>query len=544
MLHELAVSDLGVIDDLRLVLQPGMTALTGETGAGKTMLVEAISLLVGTRADSVLVRPGAREASVEGRFEVDGAEVVLARIVPADGRSRAYVNGRMATASVLAEWGSKLVDLHGQHAHQSLLSAAAQRATLDAFTGVDLAPLLRARSRLAELDAELAASGGDAGARAREVDLLRFQATELREAGLDDASEDERLEAEEDALSGAVAHREAGAAGLEALTGDGGARDALAAALAAVGGRAPFTEIDGRLRGLVAEAGDVASELRVAAEQIVDDRARLDEVRARRQMLHDLRRKYGTASIDGGPHPSRAGTLGDVLAYRDEVITRLHELEHHEARAAELEAARAEAAVRVGAAERKLGAERRAGAPELAKRVTAELHSLAMARAVLEVAVGEDPGDDVQFLLAANPGTPPLPLAKVASGGELARTMLAIRLVLTAAPPTLVFDEVDAGIGGEAALAVGRALAQVGSRHQVLVVTHLPQVAAFAHHQVQVSKRQRAGSTVSSIRALEHDDRVVEVARMLSGAANSPTAHQHAEELLAAGRTAGRGSTR
>ena len=537
MLHELAVSDLGVIDDVRLLLQPGMTALTGETGAGKTMIVGAIDLLVGGRADSVLVRPGATEATVEGRFDLDGEEIVLTRVVPADGRSRAYVNGRMATAAVLAEWGARLVDLHGQHAHQSLLAAAAQRETLDAFAGVDLGPLAAARARRAELVAEMATMGGDAGTRARQIDLLRFQAEELEGAALADPDEDAALSAEEDVLADAAAHREAAEAALSALSGDDRAADGIGVALAAVAGRAPFADLESRLRSLEAEISDVTAELRAAGESIVEDPERLAAVRERRQLLRDLRRKYGTASVEGGAHPTRTGVLADVIDYLADVRARLDELDHHEERAAALEAAVAEAEAVVVDAEAKVGALRRKQAPLLAERIETELQRLAMAKARIAIEVGDDPGDHVELRLAANPGAPLLPLAKVASGGELARAMLAIRLVLTAAPPTLVFDEVDAGIGGAAALAVGKALAAIGSHHQVFVVTHLPQVAAFASHHVQVAKDSDGERTTSSAHVLGDEDRVAEIARMLSGSADSEAANEHARELLASARS-------
>src|SRR3954468_22251324 len=230
MLTELAVHDLGVIDDLRLVLGPGMTALTGETGAGKTLVVEAIELLVGSRADGVLVRQGADEARVEGRFVVDDDERVLTRVVPARGRSRAYIDGRMATAAELASIGADVVDLHGQHAHQSRLATSAQRRALDQFGAVDRGPLLAARQAVADIDAALAALGGDPRARAREVDLLRFQIGEIDGSGIAAADEEKTLESEEDALAGAQANREAGWAAHAALTDEGGGADALGAA--------------------------------------------------------------------------------------------------------------------------------------------------------------------------------------------------------------------------------------------------------------------------------------------------------------------------
>lgn len=528
MLVELAVADLGVIDRSRLVLGPGLTALTGETGAGKTLLVEAISLLLGARADADLVRPGAQEAVVEGRFLDGDDEVVLTRVVPRDGRSRAYLDGRMATATALAERGAGLVDLLGQHAHHALLSTAAQRRALDRAAGVDLGPLREARDRVTEIDRRLGALGGDAGARAREVDLLRYQLTELEAAALEDPAEAEALDVEEDVLADATAHRAAAAAALEALGSEGAGRDALASARAALAGRAPFAEATDRLTALVAEVDDVAGEVRAAAEAVVDDPERLDAVRRRRQLLVDLVRKYGTAPSHG------AGTLADVITYAVEARTRLGDLESHDARALALEAERAAALDEVAAAEAAVGRARRAAAPSLAEAVTGHLRELALGGARVEVTVGdEDPGDDVAILLAPDPGAPALPVAKAASGGELARTGLALRLVLTADQPTLVFDEVDAGIGGEAAVAVGRALAALGRDRQVLVVTHLAQVAAFATAQVGVTKQTAGGATTSEAAVLDGEDRVRELSRMLSGRTDSARARAHAAELLA-----------
>ena len=520
MLHELHIENLGVIERLDLVLGPGLTALTGETGAGKTMLVEAISLLVGGRADAMVVRPGAEEARVEGRFVVGDDEYVVARVIPADGRSRAYVNGRLATVTNLAELGERTVDLHGQHAHQSLLSTAEQRDALDRWCGTDLTPLRDARARLTEIDAALAALGGDSRSRAREVDLLRFQTGELRAAAVTGPAEDTELEAEFDVLAGAVEYREAAEAAVAALTEDGGAGDVLGAALRAVAGRAPFSEAESRLRSLIAEAADVAAELRARADSIDEDPERLAEVRERMQLLRDLRRKYGD-------------TLADVLAFQDEVETRLAELEGYDQRVEELERERRAAEATERAAAKAVGATRRAGAGALAVEVQRHLRTLAMPHVEVAVTVGDDdPGDDVSFLIAANPGAPLLPLSRVASGGELARAMLALRLVLSEAPDTLVFDEVDAGIGGAAAVAVGQSLADLGGRHQVLVVTHLAQVAALADTHVVVRKQVRSGATFATATPLDGDDRVDEVARMLSGDAAAGAARRHAAELL------------
>jgi DNA repair protein RecN (Recombination protein N) len=539
VLVELAVRDLGVIAELRLVLGPGMTVVTGETGAGKTMVVDAIELLVGGRADPMLVRTGADEAWVEGRFvRGDGAheaadspdEVVIARAIPRSGRSRAYIDGRLATASELANLGALLVDLHGQHAHQSLLHPAAQRDALDRFGGVDLAPLRAARVTVHDLVDELAGLGGDERARARELDLVRYQVDEIEAAVIAGPDEDDELEAQEDALADAAAHREAAAAAVAALSGDGddaaldgtaSASGAVGMALAAVTGRRPFGPAEERLRAVAAEVVDLAAELRSGGEAIDEDPERLEQVRARRQLLRELRRKYGE-------------TLADVMAEGERLRERLAELEGHDKRAAELDAELARAREVEAAAAAEVAAARRVAAPELAARIQQNLAELAMPNAVVAIEVrGDGPADDVEALLAANPGTPPLPLAKVASGGELARTMLALRLVLTDAPPTLVFDEVDAGIGGAAAVAVGRALARLAHEHQVLVVTHLPQVAAYADAQVRVAKQSDDAATVSHASLLDRSERVIELSRMLSGQPDSDAARVHAAELLA-----------
>lgn len=531
-LVELAVTDLGIIESMSLVLGPGVTALTGETGAGKTMVVGAIDLLLGGRADAGSVRTGADEAIVEGRFDVDGDELVLTRVVPRSGRSRAYVNGRMATAAALAEAAAPLVDLHGQNAHQSLLGAATQRAALDQHGGLDLGPLSAARDERRRLESELAGLGGDAGARAREVDLLRYQLAELDAAALTDADEDLSLDAEEDRLGATVAHREAAAVAVETLAGEGGVVELLAEAIADLDDASPFATLVERLRGAEAELADAAAEIRRLGESIEDDPERLAAVRERRQLLVELRRKYGTVPDADGVRGS--GALADVLAHHRVIAERLDALERHDERAATLEADLAAAVRREADAARVVGAARREEAPRLADAVEGHLRALAMGSARLEIRVGDDdPGDDVTFLLAANPGSDPAPLAKVASGGELARTMLALRLVLSSAPPVLVFDEVDAGIGGSAALAVGRSLAALGVDHQVLVVTHLPQVAAYADHQVHVAKDVRDGRTTTSARALDAEGRVRELSRMLAGAPESERVQDAASELLA-----------
>jgi DNA repair protein RecN (Recombination protein N) len=535
MLTELSIENMGVIEHTILSFGDGMTALTGETGAGKTMLVEAIELLVGGRADPSIVRSGAREARVDGRLVVfaggDLKEIVLSRVVPADGRSRAYVNGRPATAARLAELTSGHIDLHGQHAHQGLLSTQTQRAALDEFGQIDLTELRDAQARVTEIEAERAALGGDERARAREIDLLRFQVNELDAAAIDDDQEEAVLAREEALLADAVAHREAAATSLDGLRGDDGAAETMRTALRALAGRPPFDHIRARVAGLSAEIDDVVAELRALAETIEEDPERLDEIRVRRQLLTDLKRKYGD-------------DLSEILQFHTDTRRRLHELESYDRRASELDQTLSDALEVERAAATDVRRQRSIAAPKLAAAVEARLHDLAMPHASIVVDVGgtndDGPGDDVRFLLAANPGSPVLPLNRVASGGELARAMLALRLVLSDASGrtsengslTLVFDEVDAGIGGAAASAVGSALADLGEHHQVLVVTHLPQVAAGATCQMVVDKTIRNGETFANVAAVEGSDRVAEIARMLAGS-DSDAALEHAKHLLA-----------
>ncbi len=372
MLTELHIENLGVIERVDLSLGAGLTAVTGETGAGKTMLVEALELLVGGRADATIVRPGAKEARVDGRFVTGDTELVLTRVVPAEGRSRAYIDGRPATVGALADATAGLLDLHGQHDHQSLLAAATQRAALDHFGHVDLAPLRAARARLTELDAELATLGGAARERAREIDLLRYQVDELAAAGLDDPDEERRLELLEDALADASGHRQAGAAAHEALAADGGARDAVAAAAAALSGRTPFDASVDRMAALLAELDDVLAEVRDTAEGIEDDPIRLAEVRQRRQLLRDLCRKYGD-------------DVAEVIAYGEHAARRLTELEGYEIRAAAIDAERAGAESLERTAAAAVGQARRAAAPILGEAVTARLRELAMPHATVSV---------------------------------------------------------------------------------------------------------------------------------------------------------------
>lgn len=526
MLEELSIENLGVIKALTLQFGQGFTAFTGETGAGKTMLVEAISLIVGGRADSSVVRAGEEEARVEARFVGTGDsndETILTRVVSREGRSRAYVNGRMATVTQLAEIGEKLVDIHGQHAHQRLLSASTQREALDQHAKVDLSDLQSARARVTEIDAALASLGGDEKSRAREIDLLQFQCSEIENAGIVGPDEESTLAREEDQLADATRYQEALWAAVELFSGDNGVLDILSGAAKQVGMVDALADLSERVTALQGDASDVSALLRERAENIEENPERLAFVRERRQMLRDLMRKYGD-------------TLADVIEFGRETRQRLDELTGYAERVQELEHQRASALDKLHAAQIVVGNQRRSAAPALAAAVQARLKDLAMPHAQVAVSVGDqstDPaGESVVFMLAANPGSEPAPLTKVASGGELARTMLALRLVLTSDPGTMVFDEVDAGIGGSAAVAVATALRELGRDHQVFAVTHLPQVAAAAHAQVNVAKSVQKGQTFGSAAHVTGEERTVEIARMLSGGVADKSATAHASELL------------
>ncbi len=532
MLLELRVRELGVIDELHLALGPGLTVVTGETGAGKTLVVEALALLLGGRADPLAVRRGATEAVVEGRFVVPGdeaeeTELVLARVVPAEGRARATMNGSMTTTAALSATGDALVDLYGQHTQQSLLRPSAQRAALDRFANADPAPVKALRQELRAAESRLADAGGDAAARRRELELIGFQLDEIASAHVSSADEDERLGEEEAVLAHAATLREAAETGGELLAGGDrtpGALDGLGRAIEVLERHGPLAALAARLRGLAAECADVASDLRRLGEGFEEDPARLEEVRSRRNLLHQLCRKYG---------PDLAG----VLAFADAAARRAEELGAATLDAEALEADRSRIAGALAEAEQALGDVRRAAAPALAAAVESHLGELALERARVVVELSSTgSAEDVELLLAANPGEEAVPLAKAASGGELSRVMLALRLVLSEGPPTMVFDEVDAGLGGATGLAVGRALAELATAHQVLVVTHLAQVAAFADHHVRVTKAEADGRTVTRVEPVDGEARVAELSRMLSGHPNSDAARRHALELLESAR--------
>ncbi|WP_310963356.1 DNA repair protein RecN [Nocardioides terrisoli] len=551
MIEEIRISSLGVIDESVLELGPGLSVITGETGAGKTMLVTALGLLLGNRADSGAVRTGARAARVDGVVRVDAAVVqaveelggevedgvvLLARQITAEGRSRAFVGGASVPVSALSGLADGLVAVHGQSDQHRLLRPEAQREALDEFAGKSVTTPLRdytARfSRLKEVESELHEVTTHARERAREADLLRLGLSEI-EAVAPQPGEDAALAAEEARLGHADTLRTAAESARAALSADEGpdATGALAAARRAL---ESVREHDGDAAALsdrVAEMGyllaDLATDVASYSAAVETDPARLAAVSERRAALTALTRKYGD-SID------------EVLAWAAQAVTRLTELddsdEHLERLREESTRLRAELTDLAG----RLSSARKVAASRLAGAVTRELHSLSMPHALLEVVVG-DAGrftptgvDEVDFLLAANTGMAARPLGKGASGGELSRVMLGLEVVLagTRTAPTFVFDEVDAGIGGKAAVEVGRRLAALARHAQVLVVTHLPQVAAFAEQHVVVRKSGDGSVTTSGLTVLDDAGRVQELSRMLAGLEESDTAMAHAKELL------------
>ena len=563
MLEEVRINGLGVIDDAVLELSAGFTALTGETGAGKTMVVTALGLLFGGRADPARVRPGAERAAVEGRLLVspevaravedaggdldeDGTVLVLSRSVSAEGRSRAFAGGRSVPVSLLQVLADDLVNVHGQADQQQLLKPGRQRDALDRFGGPELAVVLsdyrrvyaRHRAIREELDALIQAERE----RAAEAETLRLGLAEI-EAAAPVPGEDAALLAEDERLSNADALYAAAAAAHEALAGDPASSSVDASdvlTLLGLAGRAldPVRLHDPALAGLagrLSEAAyllsDVAADLASYTESLDSDPARLAAVQERRATLGRLVRAYGGTPAD----------LAGVLDWAKQAGARLGELEGDTDKIAALAVEEADLATQVGSLAADLTALRAAAAERFATEVTAELTELAMPHASLSAVLIEldEPGphgaDDVEIRLAAHPGAPPLPLHKGASGGELSRVMLAIEVVFADADPvpTFVFDEVDAGVGGRAAVEVGRRLARLARSAQVIAVTHLPQVAAFADNHLVVEKSDDGLVTASGVTRLDQPGRVRELSRMLAGLEDSEFGQAHAEELLA-----------
>jgi DNA repair protein RecN (Recombination protein N) len=559
VLRELRIENLLLIDRAELRLGDGLNAITGETGAGKTVLAHSLDLLMGGKAKAGIVRPGAEEAWVEGVFDLPAGllddpelaelaerlpagaeEVVLGRRVSAGGRTSAFVAGRSATAADLKALGGRLVAFFGQHEHRKLTISSAQMEVLDGFAGAKHLALREeyreAHREAGRLSAELAELREREGSRERDLDLYRYELSEIEEVEPDPEERDalaadrERLRHAE-GLHAAAAGAHAGLAGAD-LEG-GGAAATLAEAeskLGAAGGVDPTLDrIAERVAALNVEVGDVAAELRDYAEGIAADPGGLVAVEERLDALDRLERKHG-------------GTVESVLAHAERCREEIARLEGAEVRGEEARAALAEAEARRAKLGKKLSAGREKAAGPLEERVATELASLAMDGARLEVVLdphadeyGASGRETVELRVAPNPGIEPAPLRDAASGGELSRVMLALSgLGPAAGAATLVFDEIDAGIGGNTARVVGERLKALGAEHQVLCITHLPQVASLADVHFRLEKDTDAEQAVASVERLSGEAVVEEIRRMLGGDTADEAATQHARELLAA----------
>lgn len=551
-LSRLHIRDFAIVDELELDIEPGMTALTGETGAGKSILVDALGLVLGDRGDSQTVRAGAKRAEITAEFDIGGLESVAAwlaehdldddgdcvvrRVIGSDGRSKGYVNGRPAPMATLRELGEQLVDIHGQHEHQSLLRRDAQRALLDHFGGHTeaLDAVARAHAQWQETRERLQRLGGDPAERADRLDLLRYQVQELDTLGLAEGEVAE-LDAEQRRLANAGALLEAGQRALGLLYDEDTSAHGL---LSQAGGEIErIAEHDDRLQS----AGELITNALIQCDEAVSsvrdyinstelDPARLEQVEQRLTAIHDLARKH------------RVEPEG-LAAHAEHLRTELDELEHAEERAAEAERELATHEQEYRDAAAALHQARLKAAETLSAQVTEAMQELGMAGGSFEAAVtpraderfSASGTDEVEFRVTANPGQPLAPLKRVASGGELSRISLAIQMIGSrrAGVPTQIFDEVDAGIGGAVAATVGDHLRQLGDYHQVLCVTHLAQVAARGHHHLQVAKAADDAQTQTRVAPLADAERIEEIARMLGGREITEQSRAHAREMLA-----------
>ena len=559
MLRELRIENLLLIERAELRLGGGLNAITGETGAGKTVLAHSLDLLMGGKARPQIVRPGAEEAWVEGVFDLPdrlldepeladlaarlpaGAEeVVLGRRVSSSGRTAAFLAGRAASAADLKLLGGRLLAFYGQHEHRKLTISSAQMDVLDGFAGAEHLALRESyrttHRECVRLERELTELRERDGSRERDLDLFRFELSEVEEVAPDPA-EDAELSAERERLRHAEGLREAALGALAGVAGaeedGGGAASALAEAESLLQGMTGVdAELDGltkRLGALAVELGDVAGALRGYLDGVEADPERLAAVEERLDAIDRLQRKHG-------------GSVESVLAHAERCRAEIERLEGAETRGAEAEAALAEAGARREKLGKRLSKGRATAAGPLRERVAKDLEGLAMPGARLEVELeshaesfGPHGRETVELLISPNPGLAPAPLRDAASGGELSRVMLALSgLGEAAGAPTLVFDEIDAGVGGKTARVVGERLRALGDGRQVLCITHLPQVASLAPTHFRLEKDVGGERAAATVQRLAGEEVVEEIRRMLGGESSDEAADKHARELLAA----------
>ena len=549
MLTTLRIKNLALVSDLTLELQPGCNVITGETGAGKSIIIGALNLVLGERADRTLIRSGEESCSVEAVFDTkklraplkifldenvlepcEENQLVLKRNFSASGTNRQFVNGSVTTLATLATIGEWLVDMHGPHDHQSLLHAGKQLLILDAFGGLeksreDFGELVRRRS---VLENEKSALIVDGKTYAQQLDLLRFQVQEISAARLQ-VDEEKSVEEEFIRSSNAAKLLQLSQTAIDALSEN----ESSLLTQSGVIGRVlvELQRVDSGAENLVAlhaSAGETLRELQMELSRYADkvdvDPARLAEVEERLNLIHSLKRKYGA-------------TLAEIIAFGDEAKEKLQSLESRDAELARLKAAMEKLDSEILTAGKKLSAARKKIIPQLAKAVSIQLEDLGFKQSKFDVMItateiSSSGLDAIEFQFAPNLGEPAKPLRAIASSGEMARVMLALKTVLAAEDeiPVLVFDEVDANVGGETANAVGEKMKQIASKRQVFCITHLPQVAAAADAHYVVSKSVKNGRTISEITLLDKKSRVTELARMLGG--QTDAARKHAEALL------------
>jgi len=561
MLLELRAENYAVIDHAVAGFGPGLNLLTGETGAGKSILIDALVLLLGGKASSDVVRFGAEKAVVGCVFETTpgaeailddngidtaGDEILIRREVAANGKGRVFVNNQPATVAVLKQLAPEIALVHAQSETLVAFDAAQQRLLLDRFADLSTEDVKEAFDRWRGLTVQIEQLQSAEQDRLRLQDLWSFQAKEIRDAAIEDASEDERLEAEKRVLANAEKLVTAASAAQDLLyEAETSAESLLGAALRQVEDLARydarFEETAQQLKAAKAGVEDAAGTLRSFAGEVSASPERLSELDDRLAMLIRLKRKYGA-------------TLAEVIAFGEEVSGKLSELENRDARLVELEGQRGAAAKAYRAAAERLSDERQVAAKKLSKVAEKQINELAMnAKFSADVTADKTEAgwtafgwDRVECRIATNPGEPLKPLTEIASGGEMSRVMLALKVSVeegasgaakrkkAALPRTLIFDEIDIGIGGRAAEAVGQKLKALSRAQQVICITHLPQIAAFADQHFLIEKSERSGRTHTGVRKMEHPERVEEIARMLSGASLTDTSLRHAEQMLVA----------